>query len=236
MHFHCSRPKLSSHYSKSILAFGIKPIRLEVKNLTSTLQEGDYLRVHHMPRRFPEVHIFDWSKGVNEPTSSGELPGVIVSENAEIGYIILNKPAGVPVHPTVDNDLENVAGSIGRALVKTRRNELEAFIMEAQQKENSTYTNHLNETVSRRNWKQKEETPLYVVTPQRLDQNTSGLFVVATKKVFASYFAKLLRSKTDAHLSPESFGAARASMGQIQKQYRCLVCIQPSRQDSEAGE
>jgi len=190
-----------------------------------------------MPRRFPDAHRFDWSKGVNEPTSSGELPGVIVSENVETGYIILNKPAGVPVHPTVDNDLENVAGSIGRALVKTRRNELEALITEAQQTENSTYTNHLNETVSwRRNKKQKEKTPLYVVTPQRLDQNTSGLFVVATKKIFASYFAKLLRSKTNAHLSPESFGAARASLGQIQKQYRCLVCIQPSLQGSETGE
>ena len=38
--------------------------------------------------------------------------------------------------------------------------------------------------------------PVYVATPQRLDQNTSGLFVMATKKPFAAYFAQLLRGKT----------------------------------------
>jgi 23S rRNA-/tRNA-specific pseudouridylate synthase len=36
---------------------------------------------------------------------------------------------------------------------------------------------------------------VYVATPQRLDQNTTGLLVVATKKSFAAYFAKLLRTK-----------------------------------------
>jgi len=205
-----------------------------VKNLPSVLQEGDYLRVHHTPRRFPGIHSYDWSKSVNALTSQNELPGVIVSEDIETGYIILNKPAGVPVHPTVDNVLENVAAAIGQAMVRKQRKTLEESVLNNSQLVNSTT---LNDTIARRqNGKKKEDPLLYVVTPQRLDQNTSGLFVVATKKIFASYFAKLLRSKTDAHLSPETYGAAKAKLGQIQKRYKCLVCIQSSERESEVGE
>lgn len=40
----------------------------------------------------------------------------------------------------------------------------------------------------------------YISTPQRLDQNTSGLLVIARSKVFANYFAKLLANKTEQQL------------------------------------
>ena len=65
---------------------------------------------------------------------------------------------------------------------------------------------------------------MYVATPQRLDQNTSGLFVAATSKRFAAHFAKLLRKKTDKLLNGKDDNIPTSSNG-IQKKYRCLVCI-----------
>ena len=218
-------------------ALGLKPVRLEVKNLTSVMREGDYLRVHHKPRRFPEVHQFDWNRNVDDLLSDDEqLQGVIVHEDAEKGYMILNKPAGVPVHPTVDNVLENVAGAVGRSMLTKRRKQLEDQVDTM-----DTALNPHNQTMSRHTHKRKKNDPiLYITTPQRLDQNTSGLFVVATKKIFAGYFAKLLRKKTDAHLvvsnpSNSSCATSIATLGQIQKKYRCLVCVQPNKRNSENG-
>jgi hypothetical protein len=71
---------------------------------------------------------------------------------------------------------------------------------------------------------------VYVATPQRLDQNTSGLFVVATKKSFAAYFANLLRKKTGKLLKDAT--SASNSSG-IQKKYRCLVCINTGSKSNE---
>lgn len=165
-------------------AHGQKPIRLSLSDRESTLDEGDYLRVHHTPRRFPLVYNYNW---ILDNQGSNEKPGVVVACNDEKGYAVINKPGHVPVHPTVDNVLENVAQMIRQARMK-----------------------------------QGEEV-VYVSTPQRLDQNTSGLFVVATKKTFASYFAKLLRRKTDQQLSNSTESDA------IHKRYKCLLClIEPS--------
>jgi 23S rRNA-/tRNA-specific pseudouridylate synthase len=81
--------------------------------------------------------------------------------------------------------------------------------------------------------KNKSEPLIYVVTPQRLDHNTSGLFVVATKKTFAGYFAKLLRVKTEAHLKSGDSMNYLDMVGKVQKKYRCLVCVQPSAVESK---
>ena len=168
---------------------GQKPVRLSITDLESTLEEGDYLRIHHTPRRFPLVYNYNWTLDKND--SSNGKSGVIVARDDEKGYWVIDKPAHVPVHPTVDNVLENVAHMIQQALAD-----------------------------------QGEEN-LYVTTPQRLDQNTSGLFVVARKKSFASYYAKLLRRKTDQQLSNSTISDA------IHKRYKCLLClIAPDDDDS----
>ena len=73
--------------------------------------------------------------------------------------------------------------------------------------------------------KEKVVPLVYVTTPQRLDQNTSGLFVVATKKSFAAYFAKLLRNKTNKELNTETNQSTMSKNKSIQKKYRCLVCL-----------
>lgn len=54
-----------------------------------TLKIDDYLRIHSHPRRFP---------------FSGTIP--VVFENEDL--IVLDKPAGIPCHPTVDNTQENL--------------------------------------------------------------------------------------------------------------------------------
>lgn len=215
-----------------------------MKHLTCPLKPGDYLRVHHTPRRFSEVHHVDWSKRVNESNFEETYPGVIVDENVEKGYLVVNKPAGVPVHATVDNILENVVAAVGRALVSRQRNEWDVNIAN-----NSTDCNQSigeNELPSRKQQngnhskKRRKVDPLiYVATPQRLDHNTSGLFVVATKKEFAAYFAKLLRVKTEAHLRTgvsNNNTLGETTVGNVQKRYRCLVCIQPADGKNKNGE
>lgn len=71
-----------------------------------------------------------------------------------------------------------------------------------------------------------DEGVVYVSTPQRLDQNTSGLVVVATSKIFSAYFAGLLRNKTAHQLRQAEESVSRHS-GNVHKRYRCLVCLQP---------
>jgi 23S rRNA-/tRNA-specific pseudouridylate synthase len=171
-------------------ALGGKPVRLD--QTAPALQAGDYLRVHHHPRRFPHAHRYDWSKSIHD--TSGDKPGVIVAEDTDKGWLVIRKPSMVPVHMTVDNCRENVADCLKQA----------------------------------RAWQSPaaDARDVYITTPQRLDQNTSGLVVVATHKPFAAYFASLLRSKTARQLSGDGDDRNHESLGSVHKLYRCLVCLQ----------
>jgi 23S rRNA pseudouridine1911/1915/1917 synthase len=169
------------------LTQGAKPTRLTRANATQILNEGDYLRIHQNPRRFPDVYKYTWDEF--HPTiaeQSGNTPGVIIDRKPN--FLVIDKPANVPVHPTVDNAIENVA----HIIQMTRNGE-------------------------------------YTTNPQRLDQNTSGLFVVATSKTFASYFSKLLSSKTHDYLDPEKVTVT--SEQTIHKRYKCLVCLKEDPND-----
>jgi 23S rRNA pseudouridine1911/1915/1917 synthase len=55
-----------------------------------TIKDQDYLRLHTNPRRYPRISLKDRI--------------VLETEN----LLILNKPAGLPCHPTVDNLKENL--------------------------------------------------------------------------------------------------------------------------------
>jgi len=63
-----------------------------VASIAGHVVSGDYLRVHTRPRRYQAELI--------------RYPEIIIFENAD--FIVINKPAGVPVHPTVDNRVENI--------------------------------------------------------------------------------------------------------------------------------
>jgi len=79
----------------------------------------------------------------------------------------------------------------------------------------------------------------YVATVQRLDQNTSGLFVVARSKLFAAYFSKLLRSKTELLLLDDNrrnMLSDKNNNNSIKKGYKCLVCLVVSTNNSSMAE
>jgi 23S rRNA pseudouridine1911/1915/1917 synthase len=73
------------------------------------LDKGTYLRLHLEPKRFP-VESVDWKK-------------VIVHRTKD--YLIINKPAGIPVHASVDNLQDNVLHQLrlqtGKHLLVTQR-------------------------------------------------------------------------------------------------------------------
>lgn len=59
---------------------------------------GQLLRFHLQPRRYS----YDWDK----------IPQLLVYEDSEM--LVVDKPAGVPVHPTVDNQKENLLYHLSR--------------------------------------------------------------------------------------------------------------------------
>lgn len=69
--------------------------RLKCSQTQQNIEKGAYLRVHMEPKRFP-LHL-------------DILRDRIVAETDD--FLVINKPSGLPVHPTLDNSRENlVAG------------------------------------------------------------------------------------------------------------------------------
>ena len=208
-----------------------KPLRLSLNDSGRILKYGDYLRVHHTPRRFPICYHYDWGNFVvpSSSSSSESKPGVIVSRNDSLGYLIIDKPVGVSTNPTVDNYLECVATAVQQQFQK-------------QQQLQHTDNNNQEEA--------------QVSIPQRLDQLTSGLLLLATKKSFSSYFAKLLSNKTHHSLSNDSTKnnhnsnekgikkkkrskrrKSNSNCGHnetdLYKKYKCLVCITSTTNEND---
>lgn len=73
------------------------------------LPKGAYLRIHLQPKRFP-VDDVDWTKVVLHTTKD---------------FIVVDKPAGIPVHATLDNQHDNVLHQLrlltGHHLLVTQR-------------------------------------------------------------------------------------------------------------------
>jgi hypothetical protein len=229
-------------------SLGAKPARATDPFLI--LSRGDYVRIHHHPRRFPAVHRYDWERRYDPsirseaeaPEMPEPLPGVVVGSNEASGWLVLNKPEHVPVHMTVDNCRENVQWCVRDARIRSAR----ARRTRRKPAERPEGVSSATGPADGGGDDDEEEGDCYVSTPQRLDQNTSGLLVLATSKVFASYFAGLLQSKTHQQLldvvgggggasySSSSFASAGSSYGDvappsscpIHKLYRwCVACL-----------
>ncbi|HET9216295.1 MAG TPA: RNA pseudouridine synthase [Terriglobia bacterium] len=86
--------------AERLLSFGA--VYHERQRVTSDrlVTRGQYVRVHLHPKRFP-VADFDWQACV-----------VFHGDN----FVVANKPAGVPIHATVDNHAENVVRQLSEAL------------------------------------------------------------------------------------------------------------------------
>ncbi|GAQ80342.1 hypothetical protein KFL_000520130 [Klebsormidium nitens] len=109
-----SRPSVHSQWSESTAKasdeFGLHPSSQALKLMMRVgrlqdpfrlLRQGGYLRVHVHPKRFPRCYEVDWR-------------GRVLTETPD--YVILDKPAGVPVQGTVDNLVENCAACLLEAL------------------------------------------------------------------------------------------------------------------------
>lgn len=72
-----------------------------VLNASVMIPAYSYVRIHMVPKRFPVFYRVDWSKQV-------------IAHAEE--YIVMNKPSGLPVPPTVDNMRENILMGASKAL------------------------------------------------------------------------------------------------------------------------
>lgn len=89
-----SLEKGQTHFLLDLGAIYLNEKRLDPKLQTGDfqIQKNDYLRVHQTPRRFPVDRM--------------KYPECIVHECENL--LVINKPSGLPVHPTVDNTQENL--------------------------------------------------------------------------------------------------------------------------------
>lgn len=113
--------------------------RLAPKDMHRVVDWNDLtLRVHMVPDRFHVAHEYDWSKYCRgrlvgdkiEVTVGGETPhipvnglpdhkdGVIVYEDLDHGFTLLNKPGPMPGHATLHNHAEDVCSMFQAALQK----------------------------------------------------------------------------------------------------------------------
>lgn len=81
----------------SLGAIYLNGTRLEQDHETT---QGDWIRFHLQPKRYP-VDRIEWEKHI------------ILEEK---DFILVNKPPGIPVHPTLDNGIENLQIHLGKLL------------------------------------------------------------------------------------------------------------------------
>jgi 23S rRNA pseudouridine1911/1915/1917 synthase len=94
---------VSRDEGEHLLSFGAIYHERERVSSDRVLSPGHYVRVHLQPKRFP-VEAIDWAS-------------TVVYENDQ--FVVANKPAGIPVHATVDNKLENVLHQLSLTLQST---------------------------------------------------------------------------------------------------------------------
>jgi 23S rRNA pseudouridine1911/1915/1917 synthase len=91
---------LTSDVVQHLVSFG--SVYVERKRVSSDqpLTPGQYVRVHLLPKRYP-VGAIDWNATI---------------VHLDEACLVVNKPAGIPVHATLDNRAENVAHQLSAAL------------------------------------------------------------------------------------------------------------------------
>lgn len=81
-----------------LLRLGALYVNRERQHSDGPLEAGDYVRIHTRPKRY-ETTAIDWDN-------------VVVFDSDDL--LIVNKPAGLPVHPTLDNALENLVYQLSK--------------------------------------------------------------------------------------------------------------------------
>lgn len=101
--------KLDAPAAESLIGIGAVYINKKRVFADAPVGAGAYLRAHLAPKRFPVAGI-DWKSH-------------LIAK--EMDFIVVNKPAGIPVHATLDNITENVLHqmrlALGEELLVTQR-------------------------------------------------------------------------------------------------------------------
>lgn len=92
----CTELNISADSFHFLLNFGAIYFKGQRTLIDVEVHAGDYIRVHTKPRRFP-VQTIQWQDTI------------VFDHN---NFVVLNKPAGIPVHPTVDNIQENILAQL----------------------------------------------------------------------------------------------------------------------------
>jgi 23S rRNA pseudouridine1911/1915/1917 synthase len=104
---------LSGDTVRWLISFGSVYVDRKRISKDQPLNPGQYVRVHFDPKRFPVAGI-DWRAAILHEDES---------------FLVLNKPPGIPVHPTLDNGIENVvhqlADTLGKTVFVTQRLDIE---------------------------------------------------------------------------------------------------------------
>lgn len=91
--------QISEKDALNLLNLGAIYIGNQRQTSNSQIDENRLFRVHTKPRRYPCA--IDWRS-------------TVVFENED--FVVINKPSGIPSHPSVDNTLENSLTQTARAL------------------------------------------------------------------------------------------------------------------------
>jgi len=117
-------PKKQHEHNQLMIPYSNhKPIRLSTMNSTMMLESGDYLRIHHTPRRFPSVTRYDWrdhtvsnnlsSSSVTTNNANDHKTPIVIYSSSD--FWIINKPPLIPVHATIDNSHETIIQQMSEA-------------------------------------------------------------------------------------------------------------------------
>ncbi|CAB9499275.1 expressed unknown protein [Seminavis robusta] len=184
----------------------------------------DYvLRVHYAPSRYHAMEEVDWSKycrGLlmgdqsvqvflgdrllpayeHVPTAGypDQKDGVIVYEDAEHGFAVINKPGTVPDHATVNNHAEDVLTVFAQVL----------HDREKETRSEPKGTDHSHDPL----YKHLHHRSAHLNLPLPLDTETQGLVIISTKRPFNSYMTNLVE-----HPPLSAKG--------VIKKYKCLICV-----------
>ena len=183
-----------------------RPRRATEFDLLYTDWEGVTLRVHHEPILFEEVNKYNW--GAKFCCSSPHDITVVVRgvrQVSDIDTSFYSKP-GVVLYEDERQGYMIVVKPSGVPVHAFAYNGVENVAHQIQQAKMGS----LGDGV-------------YISIPQRLDNGTSGVLLLATTPTFASYACKLMKTKTESHISHRPSRPV-ADSG-LSKKYKCLVCI-----------
>lgn len=129
----------------------------------------------------------------------------MVLQDAEHGFVVLNKPGTVPDHATVNNHSEDVLSAFSRVL---REREKQA------KEEGKGKMHDIDPLCDHHHYR-----AAHVSLPLPLDTETQGLVIISTKRGFGTFLNELVE-QAHGHL------AKREKHPQsVIKKYACLVCI-----------